>query len=119
MIKKRVPLSLWHLFLGNSLTFNNINWTINISYFAFDSPQFPINCFDNCTFDIRPPEEWIQLGLDFKDKRFYPLPGKAFLPLPAGAAKKKSPALSETVVDHLLTATPRLNRMYQWLLKER
>lgn len=82
--------------------------------------MFPLHCFDNFECDIRPPEEWLSLGWDTKEKRFFPLPAKAFLPMPGPSAKKNLPALSETIVDNnLLTATPRLTKMYHWLLRER
>lgn len=82
--------------------------------------QFPLSYFDNSEYDIRSGEDWCRLGWEDKEKRFYPLPGKAFLPLPLQPdkrAKARSPA--EMTLEEILKKTPRLERFRQWLLRER
>jgi hypothetical protein len=83
------------------------------------NPMLPLPIFDNMEFDIRMPNDWLSLGWDSKERKFYPLPGKAFLPLPGSVVRREAPALSETVVNNLLTSSPRLEKLFHWLLKER
>lgn len=84
------------------------------------SPQFPLHFFDNSEFDIRGGDDWCRLGWEEKEKRFYPLPAKAFLPLPLSIDKRaKATALSELTLEELLRKTPRLDKFRQWLLRER
>jgi len=83
------------------------------------NPMFPLHYFDNTEWDTRTPDEWINLGWDGKERRFYAIPGKAFLPLPGSYVRKTTPALSETIVDNLLNSSKRLFYLERCLLKER
>ncbi|ODM98022.1 Dynein heavy chain 1, axonemal [Orchesella cincta] len=84
------------------------------------SAQFPLSYFDNTEYDIRSGEDWCRLGWDEKEKRFYPLPGKAFLPLPLPFDKRvQAKAPSEATLEEILRKTPRLEKFRSWLLRER
>lgn len=83
-------------------------------------PQLPLSFFDNTEYDIRSGEDWCTLGWEEKEQRFYPLPAKAFLPLPLPAEKRaKMKAPSEVTVEEILRKTPRLEKFRSWLLRER
>jgi hypothetical protein len=82
-------------------------------------PQFPLEHFDNEEFDIRPGEEWIGLGWDPKENKMYPIPAKAFLPMPLPGARLQVPALSEVTAMNLLKKTESLDNFRKWLIRER
>lgn len=70
-------------------------------------------------FDIRSGEEWINLGYDVDDNKMYPIPGKAFLPMPQLQTRRFLPALSEVTSSNLLKKSETLERFRKWLIKER
>ncbi|CAG7831213.1 unnamed protein product [Allacma fusca] len=95
-------------------------------------PMFPLDYFDNEEYDIRSGEEWMYLGWDWKEQKIFPIPAKAFLPMPKDSTLRKKKchpntpaddvenvALSELTSANLLTKTERLEKFRRWLLTER
>jgi len=85
------------------------------SQFGF---HFPLEYFDNEEFDIRSPEAWMSLRPNPKGGGKYPLPGKAYLPLPPDPTDPMI-SLAEITSEVLLDKSARLQGFRRWLTLQR